>query len=265
MSSENVSGYDLEKNESYQKIVTIEKNIKEVVQKFVGFSKQVQEITHSPKEHHESVLRDLEKQSKNCSEQWMRSLESLDGIHLDNTQTLTKSKRKFVVNCANTYMDQADELIKQIQILKQNLESPKNNKNRDQSIEQNVIPNNDNVSSEIFKIIDVVNYLEKTLKIKPRNKDYSKEYNNYAKSKVSSELPKSVRFDINKIKDFYVKCSYNFDFMIKKHKTFFDMAVVRQISTPAAPSLIMPSTSTINSNEKKRKADEPPLLTTVYF
>ena len=117
MSSENVSGSDPEKNESYQKIVTIEKNIKEVVQKFVAFSKQVQEITHSPKEHHESVLRDLEKQSKNCSEQWMRSLESLDGIQLDDTQTLSKSKRKSVVNCANSYLDQADELIQQIKTL----------------------------------------------------------------------------------------------------------------------------------------------------
>ena len=103
--------------DSYQKIVAIEENIEEVAQKFVGISKQVHEITHLPKEHHESALRDLEKRSKACSEQWMRSLESLDGIQLDDTQTLSKSKRKSVVNCANSYMDQADELIQQIKTL----------------------------------------------------------------------------------------------------------------------------------------------------
>jgi len=108
---------DPEKDESYQKIVAIEKNIMDMAQKFVDISKQVQEITHLPKEHHESALRDLEKRSKACSEQWMRSLESLDGIQLDDAQTLSKSKRKSVVNCANSYMDQADELIQQIKTL----------------------------------------------------------------------------------------------------------------------------------------------------
>ena len=111
---------DPEKDESYQKIVAIEKNIMDMAQKFVDISKQVQEITHLPKEHHESALRDLEKRSKACSEQWMRSLESLDGIQLDDTQTLSKSKRKSVVNCANSYMDQADELIQRIKTLLSN-------------------------------------------------------------------------------------------------------------------------------------------------
>ena len=108
---------DPEKDESYQKIVAIEKNILEVAQKFVDISKQVQEITHLPKEHHETALSDLEKRSKACSEQWIHSLESLDGIQLDDSQTMSKSKRKFVVNCANSYLDQADELIQQIKTL----------------------------------------------------------------------------------------------------------------------------------------------------
>jgi len=110
-----------EKDESYKKIVTIEKNILEIVPKFVDISKQVQEITHFPKEHHENALRDLEMQSKACSVRWMRSLESLDGIKLDDTQTVSKSKRKSVVDCANSYMDQADELIQQIKTIKRNI------------------------------------------------------------------------------------------------------------------------------------------------
>ena len=103
--------------ESYQKIVAIEKNILELAQKFVDISKQVQEITHLPKEHHESALRDLEKRSKACSEKWMHSLENLDAIQLDDTQIMSKSKCKSVVNCAKSYMKQADVLIQKIKTL----------------------------------------------------------------------------------------------------------------------------------------------------
>ena len=89
--------------DSYQKIVAIEENIEEVAWKFVDISKQVHEITHLPKEHHESALRDLEKRSKTCSEQWMSSLESLDKIKKDDNQ-LCNTKRKSVVNCVNSYI-----------------------------------------------------------------------------------------------------------------------------------------------------------------
>ena len=78
MSSDKVSIFP----DSYQKIVAIEENIEEVARKFVDISKQVHEITHLPKEHHESALRALEKRSKVCSEQWMCSLESLDEIKI---------------------------------------------------------------------------------------------------------------------------------------------------------------------------------------
>ena len=88
--------------ENYQKIVVIEENILKQAKIFVDIFKQVQEITLLPKEQHETVLRDLEKQSKVCSEQWMRSLESLDGIQIDDN--LSKSKRKSVIDCAKSYM-----------------------------------------------------------------------------------------------------------------------------------------------------------------
>jgi len=109
---------DPEKDESYQKIVAIEKNILDMAQKFVDISKQVQEITHLPKEHHENALRDLEKRSKVCSEQWKCSLESLSGIQLDEkTQAMSKSKCKSVVNCANIQIKQANVLIQKIKNL----------------------------------------------------------------------------------------------------------------------------------------------------
>ena len=102
MSTENNSNLEFFP-ESYQKIVAIEKNILEVAQKFVDISKQVQEITLLPKEQHENALRDLERQSKTFSEEWIRSLECLDGVQLDDNQ-LSRSKRKSVVNCAKSYL-----------------------------------------------------------------------------------------------------------------------------------------------------------------
>ena len=90
--------------ENYKKIVAIENTVLEVAQKFVDISKQVQEITHLPKEHHETSLKDLEKRSKACSEEWIRSLEDLANIELDDTQIMTRSKRKSVVDCAISYI-----------------------------------------------------------------------------------------------------------------------------------------------------------------
>ena len=105
--------------DSYQKIVAIEKNSLELSKKFEEISKQVHEITHLPKEHHETALRNLEKQSNDCSEKWKNCLEILDGIQLDNTQTMSKSKRESVVSCTKTYMNQADELKLRIKALYQ--------------------------------------------------------------------------------------------------------------------------------------------------
>ena len=107
------------KDESYQKIVAIEKDILEVAKKFVNISKQVQEITHLPKEQH--VLRDLEKRSKACSEQWMCSLESLNRIQLDENQIMSESKRKSVVNYVNSYMKQENVLLNKIKTLQNTL------------------------------------------------------------------------------------------------------------------------------------------------
>ena len=90
--------------ENYKKIVGIEKNILEMAQKFVDISKQVQEIIHLPKEHHETTLGDLKKRCKACSEEWIRSLEGLANIELDDTQIMTRSKRKSIVECAISYI-----------------------------------------------------------------------------------------------------------------------------------------------------------------
>ena len=101
-------------DESYQKIVAIEKNILEMAQKFVDISKQVHEITHLPKEHHETALRDLGNRCTACSEEWVNFLESLDNVKLDDNQ-LSKSKRKSVVVCASSYIGKKHALKKYYQ------------------------------------------------------------------------------------------------------------------------------------------------------
>ena len=93
-------------------------NNMQTAQIFLEISKKVQEIANLPKEClDKSVLKNLETRSKSCSEEWMRSLEILDNIQLDKTQSLSKPKRKSVVNSAHFYMDQADALIQQIKTL----------------------------------------------------------------------------------------------------------------------------------------------------
>jgi len=111
---------DPEKDESYQRIVVIDKKVMETAQRFLELSVQVHDIEngHLAKEHQETALRDLEKRCKGCSEQWMRALESLDGIQLQEAQTMAKSKRKSVVNAANSHMDQAEEMLQRINTLK---------------------------------------------------------------------------------------------------------------------------------------------------
>ena len=48
----------------------------------------------------------------------MKTLESLDSLHLEDSQSLAKSKRKSVVNATNIHMDKADDLIRRINNLK---------------------------------------------------------------------------------------------------------------------------------------------------
>ena len=71
-----------------------------------------------PKVHQEQALKDLEKRSKSCSEAWMKILESLDSIQLEESQTLARSKRKSIVNSTNANMDGADEIIHRIKNLR---------------------------------------------------------------------------------------------------------------------------------------------------
>lgn len=107
---------DPEQDESYKKIVDIEKKTLEVMEKFVAISDQVQDIEngHLAKEHHGQALKDLERKCKSCSEAWMKILESLDGIQLDEGQTLARNKRKSVVNLTNAHLDRADDVLTRI-------------------------------------------------------------------------------------------------------------------------------------------------------
>ena len=218
--------------ESYPKIVAIEKNIMDMAQKFVDISKQVQEITHLPKEHHENALRDLEKRSKVCSEQWKCSLESLSGIQLDEkTQAMSKSKCKSVVNCANIQIKQANVLIQQIKSLQSNL-----NKEKISSIVSGSL-----TRENIVKFICAQNE-KRTNKITPlsSNSAYKNEYIDYVCSKLKinkSEVPTSVIKDVQTIKEYYKKANRQIPTMINAHKKFFD-TIVKPKRSASPPSTV---------------------------
>ena len=111
---------DPEADEAFKKITDIEKKSFDISQKFAEIQNQLKDIEngHLAKHHHEQALKDLEKKCKICSESWMKTLETLDGIQLNADQTMAKNKRKAVVNSTNANMDKADEVIKKINQLR---------------------------------------------------------------------------------------------------------------------------------------------------
>ena len=111
---------DPESDEVMKKIVDIEKKSFEVYHKFTEIQNQLRDIEmgHLPREHHEQALKDLEKRCKMCSESWMKTLETLDGIELNPDQSMAKNKRKAVVVSTNSNMDKADEVIQRITVLR---------------------------------------------------------------------------------------------------------------------------------------------------
>ena len=88
---------------------------------FFQITNQVKDIEngHLPKVHQDQALKDLEKRSKSCSEAWMKILENLDSIQLEESQTLARSKRKSIVNLTNSNMDGADDILHRIKNLKE--------------------------------------------------------------------------------------------------------------------------------------------------
>ena len=212
MSTENISNLEFFP-ESYQKIVGIEKNIEEIAQKFVDISKQVQEITHLPKEHHEIALRDVEKRSKACFEQWMHSLESLNGIQLEDTQTLSKSKLNSVVNYTNVYIKQSNVLAQKIKNLS----------------------NKEKISTESEGLTRLKVVKELFLQdIKPCSHDYSTKFVEYICSTLhvnKSDMPEQIYQDIYKIKAYYKKLK-KAELMYKSHSKFFSVKIQPKRSVP---------------------------------
>ena len=80
-------------------------------------AKEVKDIEDGflPKEHHKEALKSLEKRCKICIEEFMSSLEALDGLQFGDHQKIPKSKRKSVIKVANSHLDSADEILKRIE------------------------------------------------------------------------------------------------------------------------------------------------------
>ena len=82
-------------------------------------TKEVKDIEDGflAKEHHPEALKGLAKRCKSCIEDFIQSLETLDGLQFEEHQSIVKSKRKSVINTANSYLDTADEILKRIEEL----------------------------------------------------------------------------------------------------------------------------------------------------
>ena len=81
-------------------------------------AKEIKDIEDGflPKEHHNEALKSITKRCKICIEEFMSSLETLDGLHFEEHQNIPKSKRKSVIKEANTHLDTADEILKTIEV-----------------------------------------------------------------------------------------------------------------------------------------------------
>jgi len=101
----------------YQQVVEIQKKTVADYTKLLQVTEEVKEFDkgYLPSEHHEEKLKALLKSCKSCSEGFMRSLEALDDLRFDESQTLAKTKRKTVATDTNKHLDQADEVQKTIE------------------------------------------------------------------------------------------------------------------------------------------------------
>ena len=113
--------------------------------------------------------------------------------------------------------------------------------------------------------LDIVNYLEKDKKLKPTagTDEYSNEYVAFVCEKlgiVRSDVHYEVFIDISKIKSFYRDASYNFDFMIKKHKKFFNAFVKLKKHPPNPTSYATTSAPSDNKISEEKSSATPPVI-----
>jgi len=109
--------HDPSQDALYQQVLSIQKKesadynkLSQVIEELNEFEKG-----YLPPENHEEKLKVLLKTCRSCTEEFMRSLEALDELRFDESQTLAKSKRKTVATEANKHLDQADEVLKRIE------------------------------------------------------------------------------------------------------------------------------------------------------
>ena len=106
-----------DQEDSYQMILDIEKNVLTFSESFDVFCTTVESF-ESGQNHQLSDLIELEKECKNCSEEWVRALEKLGGVQLEDFQIVEKSKKENVVSHTNSLLDLAGKLISKIEALK---------------------------------------------------------------------------------------------------------------------------------------------------
>ena len=108
-----------DQEDSYQLILDVEKHVLSFSDKFDDFSMNVDSFESGVHYQLSDIIK-LEKGCKHCVEEWIRTLEKLESIVLEEFQIVEKSKKNNLVYHTNSLMDLADKLMPRIETLKSN-------------------------------------------------------------------------------------------------------------------------------------------------
>ncbi len=111
--------FDPEADETYRKVLDIERKSHEVSKRLVAVAEEVKgmEDGYLATEHHAEAVKGLVKRRKAATEDYMRLLEALDSLATEEHQSMARTKRKSVVNDINASLDRGDQLQQRIDTL----------------------------------------------------------------------------------------------------------------------------------------------------
>jgi len=109
--------HDPANDQLYQSLLKIEQKTIQDYSQLIQIVKDVDDLEKGflASQHEVERLKGLLKQSRCCSEGFMRSLEALDALSFEENQLLAKNKRKSVATETNKHLDRTDDVIKRIE------------------------------------------------------------------------------------------------------------------------------------------------------
>ena len=117
--------YDPESDEMYAKVKEIESKSFDIDLKLAEVAKELKDLEDGfvAKEHHSQAIKGLKRRCGGCTEEYMRLLESLDGLRFEESQADAKSKRKSVAKKINGNLDNNEGLLTRIEAFEEQIKS----------------------------------------------------------------------------------------------------------------------------------------------